>query len=766
LCWQTDKGFLLLFTVTKRADKPMFLFSGASWHDSTTINASPTYSVSIRIWKKLNCSKDPPLCIAAIGDASVAESQFLIGTHTGCIRTVDWSGKVGSRLSISSSAQSHGPQSNSITKLQCNVERNFVCALSSNGKVAVLSLAACLASDAAQFEQKSNTVVLPIDQVSCISLHADGRALAVGDRAGQLLIFRLSDSLPVEIESTSQFAARHFFDVDLDFGGIDNIVWAKQSHSLVISWERRCLVICSDLGSRYFVSHGSDPKDELADLCPFGTRSISLSSDEHCLFVVPNLPDSVSGEKAAVLLLGERAAAQNASVIHQIALTKASELPAISTPHTSPENLVKPSLISDHGLLKWRRTLQTRPFQHEFESVSYSQSYLQQNWPIRLVCQSPCGLRTAIAGTHGLAIGSSVPQHADESATLKWRVFGNINHELRVSACLMAWLDDERILLVNETNKNGASKYEVLCFPRRHLDFSSLLGQFDLSDARPVALMVASTSTVVLSMEDGQQLILNVTSKAPEVHSLSSTWSSCLENSFTESRSSLPFYNHAPSTELKWRKMDADHIDPAARSAQPQPQPKSKPALCQFQLLATCKPNTSYSPSAFQRIVFVRCSASRWSLLLLASDHRLWSFWSDSNSFHLVATGVDQVWVPAADSSWLNHLVGNIEDIACVSVDESCLPRFVTFGQNGTQLWFVDRNSESGFAMESICAFDVDMTPIGINEASLSLVFLQRTRFSHFGFTAGSASDSALLTHCTMQTKSLSLIPGALRYWV
>uniref|UniRef100_A0A1D1YHG6 Protein RIC1 n=1 Tax=Anthurium amnicola TaxID=1678845 RepID=A0A1D1YHG6_9ARAE len=91
-------------------------------------------------------------------------------------------------------------------------------------------------------------------------------------------------------------------------------------------------------------------------------------------------------------------------------------------------------------------------------------SYISQNWPILHVVASKDGMYLAIAGLRGLILY--------DLRYKKWRVFGDITQEQQIECKGLLWLG-KIVVICNFVQSSNV--YELLFFPRYHLDQSSLL---------------------------------------------------------------------------------------------------------------------------------------------------------------------------------------------------------------------------------------------------------------------------------------------------
>ncbi|KAG0477578.1 hypothetical protein HPP92_012297 [Vanilla planifolia] len=91
-------------------------------------------------------------------------------------------------------------------------------------------------------------------------------------------------------------------------------------------------------------------------------------------------------------------------------------------------------------------------------------SYISQNWPVQHVVASKDGMYLAIAGLHGVVLY--------DLRSKRWRFFGDVSQEQKIECKGLLWMG-KIIILCNFVDSSNT--YELLFYPRYHLDQSSLL---------------------------------------------------------------------------------------------------------------------------------------------------------------------------------------------------------------------------------------------------------------------------------------------------
>lgn len=139
-----------------------------------------------------------------------------------------------------------------------------------------------------------------------------------------------------------------------------------------------------------------------------------------------------------------------------------------------------------------------------WQHILIPNDYLSRNWPPKRVAVSADGFCIAVAGTHGIAI-----YHIK---SLKWKVFGDLEHDRRIKCCALAWMG--RTIVIGNEAQGGAlsstSTYELLFYPRDQLESSALQAQRKLP-SRPLLTDVRADGYLLVICEDAQVLLFRLT---------------------------------------------------------------------------------------------------------------------------------------------------------------------------------------------------------------------------------------------------------------
>ncbi|EPS67848.1 hypothetical protein M569_06924, partial [Genlisea aurea] len=105
-------------------------------------------------------------------------------------------------------------------------------------------------------------------------------------------------------------------------------------------------------------------------------------------------------------------------------------------------------------------------------------SYISQNWPVQHVAASRDGKYLAVAGVNGLILY--------DIRLKRWRVFGDVTQEQKIQCRGLLWLG-KIVVVCNYVDSSDT--YELLFYPRYHLDRSSLLFRKPLA-SKPMVMDV------------------------------------------------------------------------------------------------------------------------------------------------------------------------------------------------------------------------------------------------------------------------------------
>lgn len=290
----------------------------------------------------------------------------------------------------------------------------------------------------------------------CTSVASDQQILAVGCSRGVVELYDLAEN------------ARHIRTVSLydwgysveDTGPVTCISWTPDNCAFAVGWKFRGLTVWSVSGCRLMCTirqAGSNsasspmvkPNAQKFEPLMGGTSHIQWGDYGYKLFAVEeSLSERVLAFSFAKCCLNR--GLSSTTYTRQILYGEDRIL------------LVQPDDTDELKML------------HLNVPVSYS----SQNWPVQHVVASDDGMYLAVAGSHGLVLY--------DLRNKRWRFFGDVTQEQKIQCKGLLWLG-KVVIVCNYVESSNT--YELLFFPRYHLDHSSLLYRKPLL-GRPIVMDV------------------------------------------------------------------------------------------------------------------------------------------------------------------------------------------------------------------------------------------------------------------------------------
>ncbi|KAG6748134.1 hypothetical protein POTOM_048035 [Populus tomentosa] len=325
----------------------------------------------------------------------------------------------------------------------------------------------------------------------CISVASDQQILAVGTRRGVVKLYDLAESASL-IRTVS--LCDWGYSVD-DTGPVSCIAWTPDYSAFAVGWKLRGLTVWSVSGCRLMstirqigLSSVSSPKvkpnqDRKYEPLMNGTSLMQWDEYGYRLYVI----EEGSLERVIAFSFGKCCLSRGVSGMTYVCQVIYGE---------------------DRLLVVQSEDTDELKFLH----LNLPVSYISQNWPVQHVAASKDGMHLAVAGLHGLILY--------DIRLKKWRVFGDITQEQKIQCKGLLWLG--KIVVVcnyidssnTEAGESGNSDfrfisliseelgfmwpflygtshswYELLFYPRYHLDQSSLLCRKPLL-AKPMVMDV------------------------------------------------------------------------------------------------------------------------------------------------------------------------------------------------------------------------------------------------------------------------------------
>ncbi|XP_010544754.1 PREDICTED: RAB6A-GEF complex partner protein 1-like [Tarenaya hassleriana] len=282
-----------------------------------------------------------------------------------------------------------------------------------------------------------------VSDAVCASAAPEQQILAIGTSRGVVELYDLSQSM-----SLIRTVSLHDWGYSVeDTGAVSSIAWTPDNSAFAVGWKLRGLSVWSVSGCRLMstirqigLSSASSPKIKPSQDCKYeplinGTSVIQWDEYGYRLYAT----EEASCDRILAFSFGK--CCLNRGV--------------------SGKTYVRQVIYGEDRLLM----VQSEDTDElKLLHLKIPVSYIAQNWPVRHVAASPDGKYMAVAGLHGLILY--------DIRLKKWRVFGDVSQEQKIQCKGLLWLG-KIVVICNYID--GSDTYELLFYPRYHLDQSSLL---------------------------------------------------------------------------------------------------------------------------------------------------------------------------------------------------------------------------------------------------------------------------------------------------
>eukprot|EP00258_Populus_trichocarpa_P034864 XP_024450883.1 RAB6A-GEF complex partner protein 1 isoform X3 [Populus trichocarpa] len=294
------------------------------------------------------------------------------------------------------------------------------------------------------------------DDAVCTSVASDQQILAVGTRGGVVELYNLAESASL-IRSVSLSDWGYSMD---ETGPVSCIAWTPDNSAFAVGWKLRGLTVWSVSGCRLMSTIRqiglslSSPKVKPNQECKYealmnGTSLMQWDEYGYKLYVI----EEESLERVIAFSFGKCCLSRGVSGM----------------------TYVRQVIYGEDRLL----VVQSEDTDElRILHLNLPVSYISQNWPVQHVAASKDGMHLAVAGLHGLILY--------DIQLKKWRVFGDITQEQKIQCKGLLWLG-KIVVVCNYIDSSNT--YELLFYPRYHLDQSSLLCRKPLL-AKPMVMDV------------------------------------------------------------------------------------------------------------------------------------------------------------------------------------------------------------------------------------------------------------------------------------
>jgi hypothetical protein len=318
-----------------------------------------------------------------------------------------------------------------------------------------------------------------------------------------------------------------------DVGAANVVSWTRDGCALVVGWEKRGLAVWSVSGCRLMwtlpqvggilpstpgvhaessvANAGLHPMEQGVLSAAWGPEGLFLwavprhTSEspqaildsqfiEFTFFKSTTGTSSCQSESTRLALLGAdrilllaHSAGSSSRAVRELDSTR-------SALHTEPEldaRLAQDTASSLDEEVAWQHIL----IPHD---------YLWRNWPPDRIAVNDDASYIAVAGKFGVGIYVVRSQ--------RWRIFGDISHDnRRIECCVLAWVGSS-IVIGNErrsTSQDAQSVYELLVFPRDHVESSAVQSRCQLL-SKPLLIDVRADGYLLVICEDSSVVLYSV----------------------------------------------------------------------------------------------------------------------------------------------------------------------------------------------------------------------------------------------------------------
>ncbi|XP_061361240.1 uncharacterized protein LOC133305118 isoform X4 [Gastrolobium bilobum] len=291
----------------------------------------------------------------------------------------------------------------------------------------------------------------------CASVALEQQILAVGTRRGTVELYDLAES-SLLIRSVSLYDWGYSVE---DTGPVSCIAWTPDNSAFAVGWKLRGLTVWSVSGCRLMstirqigLSSVSSPIAKPNHDCKYeplmgGTSLMQWDEYGYRLYAI----EVGSSERILSFSFGKCCLSRGVSGTTYIQQVIYGE---------------------DRLLIVQSEETEELKMLH----INLPVSYISQNWPVQHVAASQDGMYLAVAGLHGLILY--------DIRLKRWRVFGDVTQEQKIQCKGLLWLG-KIVVVCNYIDSSNT--YELLFYPRYHLDQSSLLCRKPLL-AKPMVMDV------------------------------------------------------------------------------------------------------------------------------------------------------------------------------------------------------------------------------------------------------------------------------------
>ncbi|KAJ3695374.1 hypothetical protein LUZ60_000751 [Juncus effusus] len=409
-------------------------------------------NISLTITESIPFSTD---CFATSNFVCDGKSM-LIGLSNGHLQPISWNSELSDSFRLccinspspnEASTSHQNPNfhccahNSSISQLEFSPQLKMLAVLHSTGQIQLCSVGK---KGLKQTNGMKSERWLDTQGATQASFAPDQLLLAVGLAKGAVELYDLTESTQL-LRTISLYDWGYSVE---DTGPVSSLAWTPGSTALAVGWKFRGLSVWSTSGCRL--------------MCTLRQTSLSSASSP--------MGKPSTGFKAEPLMAGTGQLAwdENGYRLFAVEEGSADRVIGFSFGKCGFDKGLSGSTYSRQFLYGEDRVLlvqQDATDELKILQLNLPVSYIEQNWPVQHVAASDDGMYLAVSGTHGVILY--------DLRNKKWRYFGDVTQEQRIQCKGLLWLKSKIIVVCNYIDSSDT--YELLFYPRYHLDQSSLL---------------------------------------------------------------------------------------------------------------------------------------------------------------------------------------------------------------------------------------------------------------------------------------------------
>ncbi|EGG17591.1 hypothetical protein DFA_08587 [Cavenderia fasciculata] len=336
-----------------------------------------------------------------------------------------------------------------------------------------------------------------------VTINYKHRLAAVGLKDGNVLIYKLPGPTVLKQQQQQQqqqngiidegmeckylrtFSIFQFRDVTSDdIGPISVMKWTEDNNCLAVGWKKRGLCLWSVHGCKLTCTIPQMHENSFSEPCKEGVLSLVLSTKTK--------EKSWGTEGYHMILLSS---GNEVGEFLQLTFVKSS---SSSNPNLNHSERI---ILQTEDRLMFLNYKGKELGDIRWKHLQLPAAYLNDNWPIKHLAISRDRSQYAVAGRRGIILYNSLSK--------RWKMFGDRQQDQAIEAISLAWYK-HAIAVINLHPQT--QQYELLFYPKQHLDSSSLLFKGSLPSKTGAPLLIdCNDSHLALMTTDSSLYVYKVT---------------------------------------------------------------------------------------------------------------------------------------------------------------------------------------------------------------------------------------------------------------